>query len=182
MILIQCYCQVARFTKQIEDWIANPVRNKSPQSKAGYKLTSFKKREHEWVNISDGPEDLNSYQRRLVHQIVAAKFPGYVSTGKCGFVQVTKLDQSLEDCKKLERKERFEGSLKAAIGLRHVSDLIFESKKPVIGHNVFTDLCCIYQQFRHDLPSNLEEFKFILSSQNMGMLVFALGRYDRMGG
>lgn len=54
----------------------------------------------------------------------------------------------------LWQKER-----KEAVGFRKVIDLISQSKKPMVGHNVFLDLCHMVNQFIAPLPQDVKDFK-----------------------
>ncbi|KAF8410873.1 hypothetical protein HHK36_003410 [Tetracentron sinense] len=55
------------------------------------------------------------------------------------------------------RKEA-EVKIKAAVGFRHVIDLLSSEKKLIIGHNCFLDVAHIYSKFLGPLPSTVEEF------------------------
>ncbi|KAK0602730.1 hypothetical protein LWI29_036419 [Acer saccharum] len=57
-----------------------------------------------------------------------------------------------EQCKHEELK------IKAAVGFRHVIDLLSSEKKLIVGHNCFLDIAHIYSKFLGPLPSTGEEF------------------------
>ena len=44
------------------------------------------------------------------------------------------------------------------VGFSRVIEEIINSKKPLIGHNMFLDIMFIWQQFVDDLPATLSEF------------------------
>jgi poly(A)-specific ribonuclease len=82
--------------------------------------------------------------------------------GKSTFVQVVRTDPVAEGLKREERKARFHRDLQKAIGLRHVVEAIFESRKPLVGHNLFTDLINLYDCFIGPLPNTAREFGVII--------------------
>jgi hypothetical protein len=45
------------------------------------------------------------------------------------------------------------------IGFTHIFRHLCQSKKPVVGHNVFLDLLFMYDKFINNLPESYEEFK-----------------------
>ncbi|KAH7544533.1 hypothetical protein JRO89_XS15G0182100 [Xanthoceras sorbifolium] len=57
-----------------------------------------------------------------------------------------------EQCKQQELK------IKAAVGFRHVIDLLSSEKKLIVGHNCFLDIAHIYSKFLGPLPLTGEEF------------------------
>ena len=44
------------------------------------------------------------------------------------------------------------------MGFSRVIEVIINSRKPFVGHNMFLDMMFLYQQFIADLPETLEEF------------------------
>ncbi|XP_021905805.1 poly(A)-specific ribonuclease PARN [Carica papaya] len=57
-----------------------------------------------------------------------------------------------------ERRRGAETKIKAAIGFRHVIDLLSSEKKLIVGHNCFLDIAHIYSKFSGPLPSTAEDF------------------------
>ncbi|CAL1353899.1 unnamed protein product [Linum trigynum] len=51
-----------------------------------------------------------------------------------------------------------EKKIKAAIGVRHVIDLLSSEKKLIVGHNCFLDIAHVYSKFLGPLPCTAEEF------------------------
>lgn len=45
------------------------------------------------------------------------------------------------------------------IGFRKVIDFLSSSGKPVVGHNMFLDLCHCFHHFHRDLPNEYQDFK-----------------------
>lgn len=50
-------------------------------------------------------------------------------------------------------------SVEHILGATRIFTEILNSKKPMIGHNSFLDLCFYYNQFLGELPQTLREFK-----------------------
>lgn len=59
----------------------------------------------------------------------------------------------------------YERILQETIGVSLILDLVVESKKPLIGHNMFCDLILIYERFFHRLPTSYEAFKREISDR-----------------
>ncbi|KAJ6314480.1 hypothetical protein OIU78_018039 [Salix suchowensis] len=55
-------------------------------------------------------------------------------------------------------RRQAEMKIKAAIGFRHVIDLLSSEKKLIIGHNCFLDLAHVHSKFLGPLPLEAEEF------------------------
>ncbi|KAI8010396.1 Poly(A)-specific ribonuclease PARN [Camellia lanceoleosa] len=55
------------------------------------------------------------------------------------------------------RKEE-EMKIEAAVGFRHVIDLLSSEQKLIVGHNCFLDIAHIYSKFLGSLPSTAEEY------------------------
>lgn len=76
-----------------------------------------------------------------------------------GFIRCQKFSEKQEKARNKEKKERFEKDLTTAIGFRKVIDMISESGKTIVGHNMLLDICHIIAQFVEPLPDTLAEFK-----------------------
>ncbi|KAI7889260.1 ribonuclease H-like domain-containing protein [Mucor mucedo] len=124
-------------TTKIEAWLAE----KDPQDPEG-------------VNINAK----NAYQRRLIYQQVR-KYPGLTAVGMPGFIRAQKFTEKQHEERNKEKLEKFEKDLTTAIGFRKVIDMISESGKIVVGHNMLLDVCHMIGQFVEPLPETLEEFK-----------------------
>ncbi|KAI8377183.1 ribonuclease H-like domain-containing protein [Choanephora cucurbitarum] len=112
------------------------------------------KEESEGVNIVTK----NAYQRRLIYQ-EARKFEGITAIGMQGFIRIVKLSKEQHDSRNREKQEKFEKDCEVAVGFRKVIDMISESGKLVIGHNMLLDICHVIAQFVEPLPETLSEFK-----------------------
>ncbi|CAG8545102.1 6348_t:CDS:10 [Diversispora eburnea] len=56
-------------------------------------------------------------------------------------------------------KIEVEEALAASLNFRTIIELLIESKKPLVGHNCFLDICQLVQQFWMELPEKLREWK-----------------------
>ena len=74
-------------------------------------------------------------------------------------VRVSKLSQEERDAIAQKEAKAFNDDLMGLVGFRQVVDVLFESKKPIIGHNAFIDLIQIYAKFYRTPPHTLVEFK-----------------------
>ncbi|GAA5813345.1 hypothetical protein MFLAVUS_006822 [Mucor flavus] len=119
----------------------------------------------EWV-ATENPEDpegvninaKNAYQRRLIYQEIR-KYKGLTAIGMQGFIRAQKFTQKQEEERAKEKLEKFEKDLTTAIGFRKVIDMISDSGKTVVGHNMLLDVCHMIGQFVEPLPDTLTDFK-----------------------
>ncbi|OAD03283.1 hypothetical protein MUCCIDRAFT_162862 [Mucor lusitanicus CBS 277.49] len=117
-------------------------------------IQADKTAEDEGVNITAK----NAYQRRLIYQ-EARKFEGLTAIGMQGFIRVVRLSEKQAKDRQKEKQDRFEKDRASAIGFRKVIDLISQSGKTMVGHNMLLDVCHIVGQFVEPLPETLPEFK-----------------------
>ncbi|KAB2616831.1 poly(A)-specific ribonuclease PARN-like [Pyrus ussuriensis x Pyrus communis] len=57
-----------------------------------------------------------------------------------------------------EHRREAEVKVQAAVGFRHVIDLLSSEQKLIVGHNCFLDIAHVYSKFLGPLPSTAEEF------------------------
>ncbi|PIN11037.1 Poly(A)-specific exoribonuclease PARN [Handroanthus impetiginosus] len=69
----------------------------------------------------------------------------------------TDRDLLMREVKACQKKEA-EMKIQAAIGFRHVIDLLSLERKLIVGHNCFLDLAHVYSKFVGPLPLTAEEF------------------------
>ncbi|KAI8581564.1 hypothetical protein K450DRAFT_231922 [Umbelopsis ramanniana AG] len=119
-----------------------------------------------WLQVKDKKKRgnleiiaLNGYRRRLVYQEVRNNYPQLTAFGKKDCICVCYVNEKKEEQRYLEKRMQFDKEKKEAIGFRKVIDLISQSKKPVVGHNVLLDLCHMVNQFIAPLPADLKDFK-----------------------
>ncbi|KAJ3098487.1 hypothetical protein HDU97_003986 [Phlyctochytrium planicorne] len=100
----------------------------------------------------------NSYRRRLIHQEVRKRYNSYLKTeGKGLYVEVTRL--TTEERNAGKDVAHLLDAVSELVGFRKVIDMISMYKKPVVGHNMYLDLCHTFGKFNQDLPEDLKSFK-----------------------
>lgn len=117
-------------------------------------LANEKPDDPEGVNITTR----NAYQRRLIYQELR-KYKDLTAVGMTGFIRAQKFSEKQQKSRNKEKLNRLEKDCAAAIGFRKVIDMISESGKIVVGHNMLLDVCHMVGQFVEPLPDTLEEFK-----------------------
>lgn len=115
-----------------------------------------------------GDGGFNGYQRRILHQLLRKEFPGLIGISYEKHFQVGPVDEERERLVVQKRLNEFEEIIYSQRGVRHLFDKIMELKKPVVGHNLFTDLCYMHHMFIGKLPDDLEGFRVFLQ-QNFGL-------------
>ncbi|KAK9323744.1 ribonuclease H-like domain-containing protein [Lipomyces orientalis] len=112
--------------------------------------------EASWFNIAVS----NSYQKRIVHQMLRQSYPRLYGLGRHNFIQIRRKsnNNSAEDAKRVEKYNNLMSDANEYAGVRHIFDHISRAKVPIVGHNVFVDLINIYAKFLGSLPTSVEEF------------------------
>ncbi|KAI5787357.1 CAF1 family ribonuclease-domain-containing protein [Pyronema domesticum] len=128
----------------IEEWVNNP------------------KPEKDYVNLTGPHNELNGYQKRIIHQTVRSRFPQLLTVSRDTFIQVTLRDEDEEAVHRARRLERSEESIQRGIGLRKLIDLLRNAHIPIVGHNLFGDLIQLYATFIGTLPPTSAEFSAML--------------------
>ncbi|XP_071953406.1 poly(A)-specific ribonuclease PARN-like isoform X1 [Antedon mediterranea] len=115
----------------------------------------------------------NGFQRKLIYQTMETKFQTKLivetKTGekKERYIEITKATSEEDKRKRDELKMQADlDEIDDAIGFSKVIDMISESGRLVVGHNMILDLMHTLDQFSCRLPDNLIEFK------NMSHCVF----------
>lgn len=132
-------------------------------------ISDIEKKFATWLKDSKNTEKLtidncNAYQRRLIYNCVKPKFIEdfnfHLETvkGKNEMI-VTKMDESEQKKLEQDRDQQDFDELQDAIGFTKVVQKIIDSKKIVVGHNMFLDLLYTMHQFVTPLPENYDEFK-----------------------
>jgi len=110
----------------------------------------------------------NAFQRRLVYQTAREKFPGLSLTGlnRPGGERVISVGKDPElKIRMVQDQEQSEISeLEDAFGFSRVIQVISESQKLVVGHNMALDICHTLNQFCSPLPTQYSDFKEMCSS------------------
>ena len=138
----------------------------------------------DYLNIGPSNDDhkvesfsgLNSYQKRLVHQLVRAEFPGLVSFSKSSFVQIVAYDKAREDAIQTGRERRFDEQLSRQIGFRWLieamvgGDLFALDRKSLArgtkGEPVFLDPEALNREL-DDLQRKLRQRRTVLVGHNL---------------
>lgn len=103
---------------------------------------------------------------RILYQEIPKKYPNLtisqVSVESHKYWKAMKFQrlskQEKEDKEKQLEDER-QNKMNQMAGFRRVIDYMCKSRKPLVGHNMFLDLCYFYNYFLAPLPENLQEFK-----------------------
>eukprot|EP01094_Clydonella_sp_ATCC50884_P010859 TRINITY_DN20678_c0_g1_i1.p1 TRINITY_DN20678_c0_g1~~TRINITY_DN20678_c0_g1_i1.p1 ORF type:complete len:556 (+),score=179.18 TRINITY_DN20678_c0_g1_i1:35-1669(+) len=122
----------------------------------------------EWLKKGPGPTDVlhfdpcNSYLRRLLYQEVEKRFGEalLLQTEKNPLhmtVRVVTAEQRLEQESNTSAQKMDE--IREAAGFRRVVDALRESKKLIVGHNMFLDVLHLYHHFVDPLPESCVKFK-----------------------
>lgn len=103
----------------------------------------------------------STYHKRIVHQTISREFNGYVGCqSKRTVIELTKLtEEERQAALGNSKKNQLKQELNELIGFRNVVDAISKAKVPVVGHNLFLDLCYFYHNFYKPLPKSFVEFK-----------------------
>ncbi|XP_028781706.1 poly(A)-specific ribonuclease PARN [Neltuma alba] len=109
-----------------------------------------------------------SHQLKLIKLVVRSHFKDlfYVSVNSedSGLQHMVVYTDSRDELKSLlkEVKDRHqrevETKIQAAVGFRHVIDLLSSEQKLIVGHNCFLDIAHVYSKFIGPLPRTAEEF------------------------
>ncbi|KAG0223542.1 hypothetical protein BGW42_005820 [Actinomortierella wolfii] len=101
-----------------------------------------------------------TYQRRLIYQEVRSRWPNQLEArGKERVIAIVKSSPAQMEKQQQQRLADLEKDLKIAGGFRVVIDMLSESKKPIVGHNIVIDLAYILAQFVGPLPHTIDEYK-----------------------
>ncbi|KAK9144950.1 hypothetical protein Sjap_004853 [Stephania japonica] len=120
-------------------------------------------------------DGFTSRQHRLIQQVIRKHFKdlAYVRTVddkylKQKLVVYTDSDEDRRLLMKEVKTELCKGAelkVNAAVGFRHVVDLLSSEGKLVVGHNCFLDIAHIYNKFIGPLPSTVEEFATLVHKE-----------------
>ncbi|XP_070674824.1 poly(A)-specific ribonuclease PARN-like isoform X2 [Malus domestica] len=109
-----------------------------------------------------------SHQLRLIQMVITRHFQdlSYVQiNGEKSCQQQLVVQTESKDDRELllkevkdEHRREAEVKVQAAVGFRHVIDLLSSEQKLIVGHNCFLDIAHVYSKFLGPLPSTAEEF------------------------
>ncbi|KAI8616793.1 ribonuclease H-like domain-containing protein [Chytriomyces sp. MP71] len=110
----------------------------------------------------------NGFKKRLIHQEVRQRFPGFLGTRSRGrdvvVSRLTEQERARASNGEDEYKNKLHAELEYLIGFRRVIEMISKSRKPVVGHNMYLDLCQTLHKFCYELPPTINEFKNLCNS------------------
>lgn len=106
-------------------------------------------------------EKCNGFQRKLIYQLIEAKFINKVTaTSKnLGLSIERKKSASEEKELELEKIKKDEEYYFDVVGLSYVMKLLSDTKKIIVGHNMLLDLLYVLKQFFGPVPDDFNEFK-----------------------
>ncbi|CAG0898197.1 unnamed protein product, partial [Cyprideis torosa] len=110
-----------------------------------------------------------AFIRKLLYQEVPRRFPTvFLETkvsGKGERTLVARVSSREEiERKKREREEKEMEELEEAIGFSKVVEALSKSKKTLVGHNMFLDICHVLKKFHTPPPPSYSEFKRLVHS------------------
>lgn len=159
-----------RLKNKIAEWHDGLIGERNGASQTG-KSSNDSKQQLKTIFFKMRPAlDLTgftSHQLRLIQLVINNHFEDLVYacvTGETSSQQLVIYTDSASDrdvllkelkdclCKEAEMK------IKAAVGFRHVIDLLSSEKKLIVGHNSFLDIAHIYRKFIGPLPSTAKEY------------------------
>ena len=91
----------------------------------------------------------------ILDQEIKSRFPHLSCTYDQTRFYIGKIDEFADPSDKL---------IDEAFGFSRIIEEIIKSQKPIVGHNCFSDLIRMYQNFIDDLPLKYQEFKETLHS------------------
>ncbi|KAL4554090.1 hypothetical protein LXL04_039797 [Taraxacum kok-saghyz] len=114
-----------------------------------------------------------SRQLRLIKSVVEKSFKDlayiHANGDSCSQQIIVYIDSRrdlellMKEVKESNHKES-EKKIGAAIGFRHVIDLLSSAQKLIVGHNCFLDIAHVCKKFLGPLPSNLEEYVTLIKN------------------
>lgn len=160
-----------RMKSKLSEWRTELLHNKNGGSDTlgssniliqKFQTTFFQMRPAFMVN------GLTSRQLRLIKLVTEKNFQDLVyvqvtdeTSGPRHLIvytdSTTDRDNLMREVKACHRKVA-EMKIKAAIGFRHVTDLLSAERKLIVGHNCFLDIAHVYRKFIGHLPSSADEF------------------------
>ncbi|XP_058787977.1 poly(A)-specific ribonuclease PARN-like isoform X2 [Vicia villosa] len=138
------------------------IQGTRKDSKQRFEVIFFKK--HPALKL-DG---FTSRQLKLIQLVIKKHFKdlSYINVNNAGsssqqIVVYTDSEEELNLLLKEVKEESLRAKkmkIQAAVGFRHVIDLLSSEQKLIVGHNCFLDTAHVYNKFIGPLPGTLEEF------------------------
>jgi poly(A)-specific ribonuclease len=104
---------------------------------------------------------LNNFQKRLVHQLVRAEFPGFVTASRGGFIQILEYEQAREDGQKAIQLKRVEERVSKQTGFRWVVEAMCGGSLAKLDPKTFTtnDYAPKYLDEKHPTIAHFKEVR-----------------------
>ncbi|KAJ1894015.1 hypothetical protein LPJ66_005427 [Kickxella alabastrina] len=103
-------------------------------------------------------ETANSYQRKLVYELVASH-DTLGARSRPGFIEVFKGTKKTMAQHTAHKLRQLAASIEEARGFCAIIDLLSAARKPVVGHNMPLDILHAYSKFYRQLPESRVEFE-----------------------
>ncbi|KAI9294691.1 ribonuclease CAF1 [Neoconidiobolus thromboides FSU 785] len=106
----------------------------------------------------------NNYFRILIYQNISAEYStSLMAKGTDSGVLISRFNKKEYDRSQKKKLNKIEREIKEKVGFRKVIDCMIKSKKPLIGHNMFLDICHLLKQFViTPLPDSYKDFLTVL--------------------
>ncbi|PGH15448.1 hypothetical protein AJ79_02425 [Helicocarpus griseus UAMH5409] len=123
--------------------------------------------------LGSGRFNLNSYQKRLVHQLVRAEYPSLVTIGRQNFIQIIPYDKQREEYIRVDKSRLLGERLVQQTGFRWVVEGMVGGDLTPLDPRIFTG--CVFGpadakdllKFSDDLKSKLKSKHPILVGHNL---------------
>ncbi|KAI6914326.1 CAF1-domain-containing protein [Hortaea werneckii] len=134
-----------RVRTQINDWLAKRAKNS-----AGDAVEIMAAGAENVAEDQPVPE-LSRFERRLVHQLVRAEYPDFVTVSRHTYIQIVPFDKAREERIAAQRRRELEERINRQKGFRWIVEALLGSdlskldlrevaKSPVTGEAVFADM------------------------------------------
>ncbi|KAL7249104.1 hypothetical protein ACSBR1_011298 [Camellia fascicularis] len=160
-----------RMKNRISEWCEGLLQSRNSGSKFQESTNDFSQ-QFQTIFFKMRPALLlngfTSHQLRLIQLVTVKHFENLVYIrvkGESSSVQQLIVYTESNNDRGLLMKEVKDGlrkeeemKIEAAVGFRHVIDLLSSEQKLIVGHNCFLDIAHIYSKFLGSLPSTAEEY------------------------
>ncbi|KAI7505337.1 CAF1-domain-containing protein [Hortaea werneckii] len=134
-----------RVRTQINDWISKRARNSAGDS------VEILAAGAETVAEDQPVPELSRFERRLIHQLVRAEYPDFVTVSRHTCIQIVPFDKAREERIAAQRRRELEERINRQKGFRWIIEALLGSdlsrldlrevaKSPVTGEAVFADM------------------------------------------
>ncbi|KAI7213631.1 CAF1-domain-containing protein [Hortaea werneckii] len=134
-----------RVRTQINDWLAKRAKNSAGDS------VEIMAAGAENVAEDQPVPELSRFERRLVHQLVRAEYPDFVTVSRHTYIQIVPFDKAREERIAAQRRRELEERINRQKGFRWIVEALLGSdlskldlrevaKSPVTGDAVFADM------------------------------------------